>query len=276
MLAEIKDGVSYCPCYDANGNITEYVDANGTVAAHREYSAFGETTAFTGALANSFTFWWSTKPWCPVAGLSEYEFRKFNPELDRWMNRDPAEEKESMLFSAPLLNLYLFVDNDAMDSWDSYGMHKNITPDPSTTAPYSTAKEQYTIWGGRLIEFHNRHCKNEGDMDRANYQNHFNQVLLADYKMYTAQIRLKVGGDIYDTMARLVSSSDYSKLYGVDLMIELQIKKNKIKDFNWRIWVNFKNVETCDCCSETKSCGKVRKIPTPKESYKFEYQEVLP
>lgn len=75
LLMEIKDGVPYCPCYDANGNITKYINANGTVA-HREYSAFGETIALTGALANSFTFWWSTKPWCPVAGLSEYEFRK--------------------------------------------------------------------------------------------------------------------------------------------------------------------------------------------------------
>ena len=32
----------YTPTYDANGNITEYVSANGNVVAQYQYSAFGE------------------------------------------------------------------------------------------------------------------------------------------------------------------------------------------------------------------------------------------
>ncbi|NLC82350.1 MAG: RHS repeat protein, partial [Lentisphaerae bacterium] len=54
---------TYYPSYDGNGNITEYIDADGTLAAHREYSSFGEMLVLTGAFVDSFTFWWSTKPY---------------------------------------------------------------------------------------------------------------------------------------------------------------------------------------------------------------------
>lgn len=159
LLVEIKDGVPYCPGFDANCNVTEYVDANGTVVAHREYSAFGETTAFTGALADNFTFWWSTKPWCPVAGLSEYEFRRQDPIAGLWLSRDPIgepgfelttkrsksqaeieRETEAELYALllrfdPLLTydlglrpeqpqnlLYPFVLNDPINQIDPYGL----------------------------------------------------------------------------------------------------------------------------------------------------------
>ena len=106
-------GIFY-PAYDANGNITEYVDATGDVAASRTYSPFGETTAATGN-ADAFSHWWSTKPWDPVTGFSEYEFRMYNPELGRWLSRDPVD-----VDGGP--NLYAYVLNNPISLVDGDGL----------------------------------------------------------------------------------------------------------------------------------------------------------
>lgn len=113
-----RDGSPSCPllpCYDANGNITEYISNDGTIVAHYEYSLFGEITAQSGALSNSFTHRFSTKPWCPITRLSEYEFRMYNQSLGRWISRDPIEEEGG-------LNLYKFADNNPIILIDQYGL----------------------------------------------------------------------------------------------------------------------------------------------------------
>jgi len=61
LLAVLRNGVPYFPCYDANGNVTDYVDASGAVVAHREYDPFGRTTVATGSLVHALHFWFSTK-----------------------------------------------------------------------------------------------------------------------------------------------------------------------------------------------------------------------
>ena len=92
LLAVVKDSATYVSVYDANGNIMEYVSADGTIVAHREYDPFGGTVVYAGN-ANAFTHWFSTKPWCTATGLSEYQYRKYSPVMGRWMSKDPIEEK---------------------------------------------------------------------------------------------------------------------------------------------------------------------------------------
>ena len=108
-------GEAYLPTYDANGNISEYIDSSdGSVAAHYDYSPFGETLVASGPLAASFTHRFSTKPWCPVTGFCEYQMRKYNPNLGRWMSRDPIGEEGGG-------NLYLAVLNSLIDLIDAKG-----------------------------------------------------------------------------------------------------------------------------------------------------------
>jgi RHS repeat-associated protein len=95
LLAEVHDGEPYYAAYDANGNVTEYLTTDGTIAAHYEYSPFGEIVVQSGDLADSFTHRFSTKPCCAVTGLSEYEYRKYSPSVGRWMSRDPNTETSS-------------------------------------------------------------------------------------------------------------------------------------------------------------------------------------
>ena len=93
----------YFPTYDANGNVSEYVSTNGEIVAHYDYSPFGETLIDSGDLASSFTHRFSTKPWCPVTGLYEYQMRKYRPEIGRWLSRDDNGELP--------VNLYVMINN---------------------------------------------------------------------------------------------------------------------------------------------------------------------
>ena len=106
----------YFPTYDANGNICEYVTTNGEIVAHYDYSPFGETLIESGDLASSFTHRFSTKPWCPITGLYEYQMRKYRPEIGRWMNRDSFNTQDFLL--------YVFCDNSPLGCSDFIGFSK--------------------------------------------------------------------------------------------------------------------------------------------------------
>jgi RHS repeat-associated protein len=92
----------------------EYLTADGTLAAHYEYSPFGEIVVQSGDMADSFTHRFSTKPWCGVTGLSEYLFRKYSPGLGRWLSRDPIGEVNA--------GLYPFCANSTLTSVDTMGL----------------------------------------------------------------------------------------------------------------------------------------------------------
>ena len=112
LLAVIKNNNIYAPTYDANGNITAYISQDGTIVAQYQYSAFGEIISQSG---ESFTHRFSTKPYCPTTGLIEYQFRKYDPALGRWLSRDPIEE-------AGGLNLYAFCGNNGLNGGDIDGL----------------------------------------------------------------------------------------------------------------------------------------------------------
>jgi RHS repeat-associated protein len=107
---------TYAPAYDANGNITEYIDlADGTIVAHYQYDAFGNTITQSGSEASSFPHRFSTKYTDDETGFLYYGYRYYKPELGRWINRDPIEEEGG-------LNLYGFVYNRPTVSIDILGM----------------------------------------------------------------------------------------------------------------------------------------------------------
>ncbi len=116
LLAVTDNDTTYIPTYDANGNVSEYInDADGAIAAHYDYSQFGEQILASGDLANFFTHRFSTKPFCLYVRLMEYQYRKYNPELGRWLSRDPIEEKGGV-------NLYVFCGNAPQLNNDSLGL----------------------------------------------------------------------------------------------------------------------------------------------------------
>jgi len=107
----------YYPTYDANGNVTGYVDTNGAVVARYEYSPFGGITAQSGDLADDFTHRFSTKPFDAETGLYYYGYRFYSSELGRWVSRDPIGEDGGN-------NLYCVTENNIANKWDLLGLVK--------------------------------------------------------------------------------------------------------------------------------------------------------
>ena len=114
LLYLTVDGAVYIPCYDNNGNITRYLDANGNTVAQYTYDAFGNTISQSGPLAGFFRHRFSTKYFDTETGLYYYGYRFYHPSLMRWLNRDPSEE-------AGGVNLYQFVCNSPLHMFDLYG-----------------------------------------------------------------------------------------------------------------------------------------------------------
>ena len=126
------------PFYDANGNISKYVSESGEVVAHYDYSPFGEPLVASGELAATFSHQFSTKPYCAVTGFSEYQMRKYRPEIGRWMSRDPLDESKYLAFA------YIFSDNAPICDFDYLGLDSQnlggsllpgLTPEPTSPKP---------------------------------------------------------------------------------------------------------------------------------------------
>ena len=124
LLFEKRNGAIYVPCYDANGNITSYVDTNGSVRAYRQFDAFGNTVSKGGDMVDVFHFWYSTKYFDHDTDLYYYGYRYYSPLLQRWINRDPIEEDGGV-------NLYGFVKNRALNRIDKLGLFSLLWREPS-------------------------------------------------------------------------------------------------------------------------------------------------
>ena len=115
LLAVSVGGQFYLPCYDANGNITRYLDESGATVAAYVYGDFGETLERSGPMADVFPHRFSTKYHDDETGFYYYGFRFYNPALKRWMNRDPIGEEGGV-------NLYGFCGNDPNCNVDCTGL----------------------------------------------------------------------------------------------------------------------------------------------------------
>jgi len=117
LSVSIHDSQSaiYYPTYDGNGNVSEYVDTTGAIAAHFEYDPFGNTVVNTDA-SNQFAHRFSTKPFDAATGLYYYGYRWYDPVIGRWPSRDPIGEEGG-------LNLYGFVGNDGANHLDYLGLN---------------------------------------------------------------------------------------------------------------------------------------------------------
>jgi len=143
----------YYPSYDANGNVSEYVNASDTVVAHYEYSPFGKLTSSSGSKADDFNHRFSTKYHDTETALYYYGYRYYSSELGRWVSRDPIEENGG-------INIYAFVGNGTVNRYDILGkgfgpifdtpgpsMPSSPTPAPGSEKPESGGSDTYPLPG---------------------------------------------------------------------------------------------------------------------------------
>jgi RHS repeat-associated protein len=100
---------------DGNGNVTMLLNTNQAIVAKYEYDPFGNPILVSGTKAFVNSIWFSSQVYDPDTGFLHYLYRIYIPELQRWPNRDPAEELGG-------INLYGFVLNNPVSYIDSYGL----------------------------------------------------------------------------------------------------------------------------------------------------------
>ena len=111
-LVLVQDNAIYFYSHDFIKNVTEVFDAQGTIAAAYDYSPYGTATR-TGRLVQPVQ--WSGEMHDEEPALVYYNYRFYNPKDGRWINRDPIAEEGGW-------NLYGFVDNNPIDSFDRSGL----------------------------------------------------------------------------------------------------------------------------------------------------------
>ena len=99
---------------DGNGNVTALIGTNQLVAARYSYDPFGNTLSASGPLAGANLYRFSSKEFHPNSGLVYYLYRFYDPNLQRWLNKDPLGERGG-------LNLFSFVGSDPINGSDFFG-----------------------------------------------------------------------------------------------------------------------------------------------------------
>jgi RHS repeat-associated protein len=100
---------------DGNGNITMLINSSQAVAAKYLYDAFGNVLSASGLLAEANCYQFSSKEEDLNSGLVYYLYRFYDPNLQRWVNRDPIG-----VFGG--INLYTFVLNKPIGRIDLLGL----------------------------------------------------------------------------------------------------------------------------------------------------------
>jgi RHS repeat-associated protein len=106
---------SYYHC-DGNGNITALINSLQLIVARYEYDPYGNVLSLSGPLAGANVYRFSSKEFLQNSGLIYYLYRFYDPNLQRWMTRDPIAEEGGD-------NLYVFSRNEPEANEDLFGLN---------------------------------------------------------------------------------------------------------------------------------------------------------
>ena len=111
---------------DRLGSIREMVDSAGSTRARYDYDVWGRQTEVSGDLQSDFGY--TGDYWDNIALLNLTFYRAYQPDLGRWLSRDPIAE-------AGGINLYDYVHNDPVDQTDPLGLFGFPGGHPEPDAP---------------------------------------------------------------------------------------------------------------------------------------------
>ncbi len=106
---------SYYYHADGNGNVTMLINGSQFPVAKYLYDSFGNVLSAAGSMAQQNLYRFSSKEAHPISGLLYYYYRYYDPNLQRWINRDPESELQEA-------NLFRFANNSSVNYLDKYGL----------------------------------------------------------------------------------------------------------------------------------------------------------
>ena len=118
LLAYTSSGVSHFYHSDGLGNVTALANVNNQVSAAYNYDPYGNLLGSSGPMANLNHYRFSSKEIHPGSGTYAYGYRFYDPNLQRWLNRDPIGENGG-------INLFGFVENSPAGFVDPFGFTDN-------------------------------------------------------------------------------------------------------------------------------------------------------
>jgi RHS repeat-associated protein len=107
---------SYFYTRDHLGSVCELTDITGVVRARYAYDPFGHRSRTGGSIEADFSF--AGLLFAPEARLLLARFRTYDPDLGRWLSRDPLNKAEED--QGP--NLYAYVGNNPVNRIDPLGL----------------------------------------------------------------------------------------------------------------------------------------------------------
>jgi len=105
-------GVNYFYTRDHLGSIRELTDSTGALRARYDYDPYGRSTKLTGDLDADFGYTGYYNH--TTSGLYLTWYRAYDPNLGRWLSRDPIAERGG-------INLYDYVQNNSILYSDNLG-----------------------------------------------------------------------------------------------------------------------------------------------------------
>lgn len=124
----VKGGVTYRMVSDHLGSVRLVVDAaTGTVAQRIDFDEYGRVLQDTNPGFQPFGF--AGGIWDRDVGLVRFGWRDYDPESGRWTAKDPIG------FAGGSLGLYLWVDDEPVNSFDRDGLQNPLIPTGGLLAP---------------------------------------------------------------------------------------------------------------------------------------------
>jgi RHS repeat-associated protein len=106
---------------DGNGNITAMIDSSQALSATYKYDPYGKLLSSSGSMASANLYRFSSKEFHVNSAMYYYGFRFYDPNLQRWLNRDPIGERGG-------INLYGSVRNNPLLYIDPNGREPMLPP----------------------------------------------------------------------------------------------------------------------------------------------------
>ena len=112
---------------DGLGSVTSLTSSSGSVAQTYTYGSFGNQTASSGSLTNSFRY--TVREFDTETGLYYYRARYYEPTTGRFLSEDPNKDGVAA-------SLYDYVRNNPTGETDSFGMAGLVIgPNTPSNAP---------------------------------------------------------------------------------------------------------------------------------------------